>query len=54
MIRIAVCVKRACRLRQITSSIASDERIVWLDRACQLPQTRPLLAPPKGENYDDW
>jgi hypothetical protein len=47
-----ICGKRACRLRQITSSIVSDERIAWLERACRLTQTRPPLTSPKGENIE--
>jgi hypothetical protein len=45
---VAVCVKRACRLRQTAPSIASDERVAWLERACHLAQTTVSLSMEHG------
>ena len=39
IVSVVICGKRARRLRQVTSSIVSDEGVVWLERACQLTQT---------------
>jgi len=53
LVRFLFCGKRACRLRQIISSVASDESIVWLERRCRLRQTRPPLTPPGWGNYEN-